>query len=52
MRGIDLKSTSMRTRKKNELNLIFNFFIKNNFEIEQRKLELQQRLKERKDKEL
>jgi len=36
--------------KKTQLGIVFNFFIRNNYEIEQRKLELQRLLTGRKDK--
>ena len=37
---------------KTQLGIVFNFFIRNNYEIEQRKLELQRIFTGRKDKEL
>ena len=37
---------------KTQLRIVFNFFMRNNYQIEQKKLELQRYFKERKDKEL
>lgn len=52
MSVVQNKYTSMRTRKENELTIIFNFFITNNYQIEKRQLELQRLFTGRKDKEL